>query len=149
MMKSFLIFILTGLFFAGCTNSNKQSDQTKKERTSKDSLKNKTYSFALGYRTPFQDTVYVDSTALKITIDPDGQTSGTYRWVLPQKDGKLGKIAGMLSGDTVNGHYHYQQEGGEYTDSIQIILQPEQAIVIQFNAPGHQLIDTLPGTNVH
>lgn len=143
MMKTFLLVMLIGFIFTGCTNSNKQADQIKKEQTFTDSLKNTTSSFALVYRTPFQDTVYVDSTALKITIDPEGQASGSYRWVLPQKDGKLGKITGMLSGDTVKGHYHYRQEGGEYTDSIQIILQEEQAIVIQFNAPGHQLVDTL------
>src|SRR5690554_4139758 len=98
MMKTFLLVMLIGFIFTGCTNSNKQADQIKKEQTFTDSLKNTTSSFALVYRTPFQDTVYVDSTALKITIDPEGQASGSYRWVLPQKDGKLGKITGMLSG---------------------------------------------------
>lgn len=101
------------------------------------------YRFLRVYHSPVEDTVYLDSTLLQFQV-ADQQVSGSYLWVLPGKDGKSGTIRGRMSGDTVYGRYHYQQEGGKYDDSIQVVLQDDQAIVTQFSSDGYQLKDTLP-----
>lgn len=89
------------------------------------------------------DTVDADSILLHL-VDTGGDTvRGTYQWQLPGKDGKWGAITGVRSGDTVNGHYQYTQEGGSYRDSVQVFLGTGQAIVKQYAGDGYTLLDTL------
>lgn len=132
---SLCLFLLSSC--AGPTNhdtAGSESDSTAFSQT---------YHFLKVYRTPVADTVYTDSTAITFSVDDDGKVEGNYRWVIPGKDGKSGDIHGDMARDTVFGHYHYQQEGGTYTDSIQVVLQQDRVIVIQFNADQHTLRDTL------
>lgn len=100
------------------------------------------YTFIRVYQTRAADHTLSDSTILRFDIRNDALVSGTYRWVLPEKDGKYGTITGRLSNDTIFGKYNYMQEGGRYTDSVQIVLGKNSAIVTQFTG-NYPLNDTL------
>lgn len=101
------------------------------------------YSFFKTYPTEAGDTPYTDSTVLQLTVDGGTAVSGTYRWVIPGKDGKYGTITGRLSNDTIYGRYIYRQEGGNYNDSVRIVLHEGSAVVTQFSPDNYQLTDTL------
>jgi hypothetical protein len=138
MLRNISKIIVIILLFCSCQFSSQTDSQVKKDSTTTTA-----YVFVKVYPTAAEDTAYIDSTVLDFSVDQHAQVSGTYRWVIPGKDGKFGNITGHISDDTVYGHYHYQQEGGNYDDSVQIILQQQSAVVIQFNAPGYRLTDTL------
>lgn len=135
----FLIIALGVLFFCGCHSAMDKGRQSLEDtvKTARD------YNFMTVYHTLSDDTSYADSTVLKFSVNEDALVSGTYQWVLPGKDGRYGSVSGYFSHDTVYGRYHYQQEGGSYNDSLQIILKSGEAIAVQFSPDGYELRDTL------
>jgi hypothetical protein len=136
------VLILSAAFFWGCA-PKKNAPQNNEASSPEREVTARQVRFLRVYRIPAGDTVYRDSMLLDLQIHGDS-ASGIYRWVLPEKDGKSGKIRGELFADTVRGHYHYQQEGGTYTDSVEIILGETQAVVTQFTTGDFRLTDTIP-----
>ncbi len=142
-MRIFPVLIVL-ILVVGCGPAANQGGEERPEEKG-DSLStvsavNRTYLKVYHVRLP--DTTYSDTMYLELQVD-NAAASGKYLWFIPQKDGKFGTITGRLVKDTINGHYAYQQEGGNYTDSVQIVLLRDKAIVTQFNAPNHRLVDTL------
>ena len=147
-MKSYIL-VLSLLFFlmgTGCGSSTKQPTDAAGADTAAALVPSAApvgdYRFEKHYRTPLQDTVLLDTMYLELHLEA-GQATGRYLWLIPEKDGKFGHLSGTVVQDTIRGQYAYQQEGGHYTDSIRIVLDGDQAIVTQYNAPQSQLIDTL------
>jgi hypothetical protein len=89
------------------------------------------------------DTVYRDTVWLHLYASDSDTVHGTYDWLVPGKDGKKGTVEGLLTGDAFFGLYRYQQEGGQYTDSIRISFPAGSAVVTQLQASGVPLTDTL------
>lgn len=135
------ILLLLAAFSCGCGPDNRQPHNEGAARKSDTPPQHRL--FLKVFRVPVNDTVYHDSMRLQLRISGDS-AKGIYRWVLPGKDGKEGSISGRLLRDTIRGYYHYQQEGGAYTDPIEIILEDERAVVTQFTAGSYQLTDTIP-----
>lgn len=140
-MKILFAVCSLSFFLFSCQPASRQPDAT--EKADETVPVQQAHQFLKVYKVPLNDTVYYDSTILKLHIDQDSVISGTYLWVIPGKDGKYGEIGGRVSHDTIYGHYSYQQEGGNYRDSIQIVLRSDGAVVTQYNAPGSRLVDTL------
>lgn len=135
MVKSLSIISIAIMVLGSCQPSGQTTDNS--------NFPDGEYNFIKVYQTPVGSKTQADSTVLQFKINMDAPVSGTYRWVVPGKDGKYGTIRGYLSRDTISGRYNYQQEGGNYNDSIQVVLVSERAIVTQFIDNGYKLIDTL------
>ncbi|HEX5553725.1 MAG TPA: hypothetical protein VFX43_10800 [Chitinophagaceae bacterium] len=142
-IKDIFCVLLALSSLGGCAGPSGSSKESQTKKIIKNVVLPSAYDFLRVYHTTVNDTVYADTTLLKLKTGTAGRISGIYRWVLPGKDGRYGKVSGTFSQDTVNGHFQYRQEGGSYTDSIQIILQAEKAVVIQFGESGYRLTDTL------
>lgn len=99
--------------------------------------------FFKAYQTEAADTVYRDTLWLRLHREHSDTLRGTYVWLVPGKDGKRGSVEGSLVQGAFLGLYHYQQEGGDYSDSIRIDFSDGGAIVTQRQASGGLLIDTL------
>ncbi len=143
-MKLFPVLFLLVLLVVGCgpaSNQGEDAQQEEKEDTLSTAASVK-QTYLKIYHVQLRDTAYSDTMYLKLQVENNAAT-GKYLWFIPQKDGKFGTITGKLSKDTIYGHYAYQQEGGHYKDSMQIVLLADRAIVTQFNAPNHRLVDTL------
>lgn len=93
--------------------------------------------------TPSGDTLYADTTMLRLVSQDGVHVYGSYRWRPPGKDGRMGAITAVRDKDTIAGMFSYRQEGGQYRDSVRIIIVKSQAVVMQYSSEGYILRDTL------
>ncbi|WP_344974562.1 hypothetical protein [Compostibacter hankyongensis] len=148
----YLLLIPAAVWATGCQPAGQSSDTTTDTRridsTGAEAMTGDAeqlqgeYRYLTVFKSEGDGPANADSMQLNLNLKGNTAT-GTYQWVLPGKDGKRGTITGVLSGHTVSGQYHYQQEGGSYSDSIRIQLEGDRAMVTQFSGDGYQLKDTL------
>lgn len=89
------------------------------------------------------DTVYRDTTLLRLLSQEGVQVYGSYLWRPPGKDGRKGAISGTRTADTLRGLFSYSQEGGRYQDSLKIVFFRDGVVITQQSSEGYPITDTL------
>jgi hypothetical protein len=92
------------------------------------------------------DTVYADTTSLRLLTQDGVHVYGSYLWRPPGKDGRTGAISGIRDKDTVRGMFSYTQEGGRYADSVTLVMSGTAVVITQKSAEGYPIVDTLVET---
>lgn len=96
-------------------------------------------------QTAAEDTVYADTTLLRLLSQDGVHVYGSYFWRPPGKDERTGAISGVRDKDTVAGIFSYRQEGGNYRDSVRIVFAKTRVIITQISPEGYSIADTLAG----
>ena len=80
------------------------------------------------FRNEYSSGDITDIEELNITI-ADAQATGVYNWLPALKDKRLGEFEGVLTNDTVDAIYTYEQEGVSESVPISILINEDSATV--------------------
>lgn len=139
----FIMAATATLLWAGTTGCGSQGDKKSVHQDSGAAVAPRETAYLHIQHTVQGDTVYADTTSLRLLSQDGVHVYGSYLWRPPGKDGRTGAISGTRDRDTVTGVFSYSQEGGHYQDSVRIILSATQVVVTQLSAEGYPISDTL------
>lgn len=117
MKNLFYTFFLTITFFA-CQNtgqSGSESSNTAQETATAAS------STACYIRAEGRDTTY-----LNLTIEANGDVSGTYDWIPFEKDSARGTFSGKKEGEIIKAVYDYIIEGSQQQQELMLKMSGDQ-----------------------
>lgn len=131
------------LLLAGTTGCGSQADKNDTQQASGAAVAPQQTTYLKISHTVQGDTVYADTTTLRLLSQDRMHVYGSYFWRPPGKDGRTGAISGVRDADTITGLFSYTQEGGHYQDSVKIVVSDAQVVITQQSSEGYSIADTL------
>lgn len=132
--------VMLGAGIAGCGSGAGKKDKVRESGAAV--IPRETTYLKIGHSVT-GDTVYADTTSLRLLTQDGVHVYGSYLWRPPGKDGKTGAISGIREKDTVRGTFSYSQEGGRYTDSVKLVVSETAVVITQISPEGYPIVDTL------